>query len=154
MVARIPIFDGWQKAIKAGDESRAIPGPRLAFEESEILIGSILTLMKEHQVPALPIHDALIVPRSARDVATTVMKSVFEGRVGLVPFVKATHGHPRRPEPAYAIPGVTVRIWVNWVEPRVEVPGQCPTAGSRETYRLPAAPNSAPRCIAWPTRLE
>jgi hypothetical protein len=39
------------------------------YIESEAVIGSMLTLMRDHQVPSLPVHDSLIVPASKFNVA-------------------------------------------------------------------------------------
>jgi hypothetical protein len=41
----------------------------LMYIESEAVIGSMLTLMRDHQVPSLPVHDSLIVPASKFNVA-------------------------------------------------------------------------------------
>jgi hypothetical protein len=41
----------------------------LMYIESEAIIGAMLTLMRKHQVPSLPVHDSLIVPASKFNVA-------------------------------------------------------------------------------------
>lgn len=49
----------------------------LQFVESRILIETMLTLIREHRVPALPVHDSLIVPRSGLKHALPLLGAVF-----------------------------------------------------------------------------
>lgn len=64
-------------------------GLELMFRESEILIDVLLQLM-EARVVALPIHDAIIVPRSARDLAKATMEAVFRDHAGVEAVVDVT----------------------------------------------------------------
>ena len=54
------------------------------FEESEAVIQTMLALGND--IPSLPVHDSLIVPKSDADQAQFVLKSILEHRFG-VPFV-------------------------------------------------------------------
>ena len=54
------------------------------FEESEAVIQTMLAL-KRNDIPSIPVHDSLIVPKSDADQAQFVLKSVLEHRFG-VPF--------------------------------------------------------------------
>ncbi|QFS97322.1 hypothetical protein FIV06_07815 [Labrenzia sp. THAF191b] len=56
-------------------------GHRCQFLESQILVEVLLTL-KETNIIALPIHDAIIVPASAVATAKEVMLDVFKRRTG------------------------------------------------------------------------
>lgn len=53
----------------------------LMFQESEILI-DILLEMAPKDVPALPIHDAVIVPEYLKEIAAEVMDAVFRRHTG------------------------------------------------------------------------
>ena len=55
------------------------------FLESEAMIETIQTLI-EKDVPSLPVHDSLIVPRSRAEFAKQVITEVFQSRFN-VPFV-------------------------------------------------------------------
>jgi hypothetical protein len=47
------------------------------FRESEVMIATMVDLMRNHGVPGLVVHDSLIVPRSAISTAATVLKARF-----------------------------------------------------------------------------
>ncbi|WP_201829215.1 hypothetical protein [Microvirga zambiensis] len=56
MIANYPVLDAWgQVEIDWGD---------LMFRESEAVIGTMVHLIKAYQIPALPVHDSLLVPAS------------------------------------------------------------------------------------------
>jgi len=57
-------------------------GHNVQFIESEVMV-SVLLRLREDNIVALPIHDALVVPCSARVRAMVTMKSVFEDMVGV-----------------------------------------------------------------------
>ncbi|MET4493255.1 hypothetical protein [Bradyrhizobium sp. LA7.1] len=57
----------------------------LMYIESEAIIGAMLTLMREHQVPSLPVHDSLIVPVSKFKVAKEALIHHFRKQTGVVP---------------------------------------------------------------------
>lgn len=52
-------------------------GHYLMFMESSIMVSILLKLKREHDVVALPIHDAVVVPSSMEDKAREIMKEVF-----------------------------------------------------------------------------
>ena len=56
-------------------------GHHAQFLESQVMIRTLLDL-KEQGVVALPIHDAIIIPRSRAEVAARAMQGAFEGTVG------------------------------------------------------------------------
>ena len=56
MIAKYPVLGEWgQVKIDWGD---------LMFRESEAVIGTMVHLIKAYQIPALPVHDSLLVPVS------------------------------------------------------------------------------------------
>jgi hypothetical protein len=57
----------------------------LMYIESEAIIGTMLTLMRDHQVPSLPVHDSLIVPDSKFYVAKGVLIDQFRKQTQVVP---------------------------------------------------------------------
>jgi hypothetical protein len=57
-------------------------GHYVQFLESEVMVNVLLRL-REDNITALPIHDAIVVPCSAKARAMEVMKSVFEELVGV-----------------------------------------------------------------------
>jgi hypothetical protein len=57
----------------------------LMYIESEAIIGAMLVLMRDHQVPSLPVHDSLIVPSSKFSVAKGALVDHFRKQTGVVP---------------------------------------------------------------------
>jgi hypothetical protein len=60
----------------------------LTFRESEAVVGAVLELAREG-VPALPVHDSLIVPATREHMASAILISNFERVVGVQPRLKA-----------------------------------------------------------------
>jgi hypothetical protein len=57
----------------------------LMYIESEAIIGAMLELMRDHQVPSLPVHDSLIVPALRFNVAKGALIHHFRKQTGVVP---------------------------------------------------------------------
>jgi hypothetical protein len=57
-------------------------GHYVQFRESEVMVNVLLRL-REDNIVALPVHDAIIVPCSAKVRAMEIMKSVFEEIIGV-----------------------------------------------------------------------
>ncbi|MCK1266878.1 hypothetical protein IVB44_01505 [Bradyrhizobium sp. 49] len=57
----------------------------LMFVESEVIIGTMLTLMRDYEVPSLPVHDSLIIPASKFKVAKEALIHHFRKQTGAVP---------------------------------------------------------------------
>jgi hypothetical protein len=60
------------------------------FIESEVIVGSMLTLMREHGVPSMPVHDSLIAPRSKMELAQEVLREHFRRETGMLPRLDVT----------------------------------------------------------------
>ena len=60
VLERHPLLTRWGGKLKG----RVRGYGDLMFMESEAIIGAMLTLMRDHQIPSLPVHDSLIVPAS------------------------------------------------------------------------------------------
>jgi len=59
----------------------------LMFKESEAIIQTMLALIAAG-IPALPVHDSLIVPARAHDLAVVALTSSYEGAVGVKPGIE------------------------------------------------------------------
>lgn len=82
MLTQFPILNDWGVIpIKWG---------QLQHEESEVIIDAVHILATMHNIPALPVHDSLIMPLSAETIARTVLVQVFEKRFGSTPYIKTT----------------------------------------------------------------
>ena len=59
----------------------------LQFIESEAVIGTMLILMRKHNVPSLGMHDGIIVPRSKAELAKTILAHQYRKVVGVEPML-------------------------------------------------------------------
>ena len=57
----------------------------LIYLESEAIIGAMLTLMRDHQVASLPVHDSLVVPASKFKLAKEALVHNFRKQTGVLP---------------------------------------------------------------------
>ncbi|WP_306095581.1 hypothetical protein [Qipengyuania flava] len=57
----------------------------LQFIESCAVVDTVHYLAMEHGIPALPVHDSIIVPYSKKEVATSVLRTMFKKHVGVEP---------------------------------------------------------------------
>jgi hypothetical protein len=81
VLGRHPLLTRWGGELKG----RVRGYGDLMYTESEAVIGSMLTLMRDHQVPSLPVHDSLIVPASKFHVAKGVLVDQFRIQTGMIP---------------------------------------------------------------------
>lgn len=75
----LPVLKDW--------ETCSVRWGELQFLESQAVICAVGTLAFTHNVPALPVHDSIIVPESARSVAEDVLTRCFERWVGVKPYL-------------------------------------------------------------------
>jgi len=61
---------------------------QLMFTESRVVISTMLRLAREHNIPAAPVHDSLIVPRSKEVIAYRILDEQFAKIIGVVPTLK------------------------------------------------------------------
>lgn len=57
-------------------------GHKVQFRESQILV-ALLLQFKDEGIPALPVHDAVLVPHSMKDDARRIMLQVFKDQTGV-----------------------------------------------------------------------
>lgn len=72
-----PILKGLHKS--------KLTSTRLQAVESDILVDTLLALKREHGIPALPIHDCIIVRSDDIEVARSVYSGAFQIRAGITP---------------------------------------------------------------------
>lgn len=73
----LPFLSDWK--------SYGIGWADLQFWESEAIVNTVHELATIHGIPALPVHDSLIIPVSAQEKATEVLKRRFKDVVGIEP---------------------------------------------------------------------
>ena len=66
-------------------EENGLNSLRLQAIESDIMTATLLELVQAHQIPALPIHDCLLVSIKDADAAETVFKCNFKRIAGIEP---------------------------------------------------------------------
>jgi hypothetical protein len=81
VLERHPLLARWGGVIRG----RVYDWRDLMFIESEAIIGAMLTLMRNHQVPSLPVHDSLIVPASKFLVAKGALVHHFRMQTKVIP---------------------------------------------------------------------
>ena len=64
----------------------------LQLIESTAVIAAVKTLAFDHDIPALPLHDALIVPETKAEIAAQCLFDSFYKQVGIAPHITvSTH---------------------------------------------------------------
>ena len=69
-------------------------GHQTQFIESQVLVDVLLAL-KAHEITALPVHDAILVPASSQEKAREAMLTCFHRHTGLGGMVEVK-AHPQR----------------------------------------------------------
>jgi hypothetical protein len=62
----------------------------LMFRESRVIISTMLRLAREHNIPAAPVHDSLLVPRSKEEIAEQILNEQFTQIIGVKPTLKVS----------------------------------------------------------------
>ena len=60
----------------------------LMFIESEIIIGTMLELMRSYRIPCFSVHDSIIVRKIDQQIAMETLESQFLGRTSIEPRLK------------------------------------------------------------------
>ena len=47
------------------------------YDESVVMVSTMVDLMRDHGIPSLAVHDSLIVARSATSIAATALRDRF-----------------------------------------------------------------------------
>ena len=80
VLERHPLLARWGGEIRGRERGYG----DLMYLESEAIIGAMLMLMRDHQVPSLPVHDSLIVPETKFHVAKGALIHHFRKKTGVV----------------------------------------------------------------------
>ncbi|RZF63827.1 hypothetical protein EWE75_14445 [Sphingomonas populi] len=80
VLRKLPVLQGW--------DGNPIKWADLQFIESEIILATMLKLMKFCNAPSLPVHDSLIIPKDNTEMGTAFLKYCFKKKVGVDPYVK------------------------------------------------------------------
>jgi hypothetical protein len=81
VLQRHPLLERWGGIVRG----RVRDYGDLMFTESEVIIGTMLILMREHGVPSMPVHDSLIVPGHKAALATGLLSQQFLKVTGTKP---------------------------------------------------------------------
>lgn len=71
----------------------------LQFEESVVIVGTMLRLMRDHEIPAYAVHDSLVVSSSNADLTANKLKESFTAHLGTIPLIKINPPIRRAGEP-------------------------------------------------------
>jgi len=93
MEKKHPVFLTW--------DDQKITWADLMFAESEAILGTMLTLMDEHGVPSLCVHDSLIVGRPHLALAKGILEKRYQHVCGIKPVLK---DKGRQPAPGPSLP--------------------------------------------------
>ena len=80
----IRLLDRWGEPIGG----RAPTWADFQYDESVVIVSTMLRLMREHEVPSLAVHDSVIVPSSQSELAAEILKETFRGTLGTDPLIK------------------------------------------------------------------
>jgi hypothetical protein len=90
-----PLMARWGQPRKA----RVRTWADLMYYESVVMVSTMVDLMRDHGIPSLAVHDSLIAPQSAINIAATALKarflSVTQKEVQLTIHPKGAHGSLR-----------------------------------------------------------
>jgi hypothetical protein len=81
VLKRHPLLERWGGQIRG----RVRDYGDLMFVESQVIIGAMLELKRNHGVPSMPVHDSLIVPYTQRELAEQLLREQFRLKTGVVP---------------------------------------------------------------------
>ena len=76
----LPILRDWP--------TQSLTGFDLMYMESEAVIGTMLDLMREHQVPSLSVHDSIIVPVGRGTEASSILSERYRAVCGIRPYLQ------------------------------------------------------------------
>jgi hypothetical protein len=84
IIAHHPILERWGKPM----DGRVRTWADLMFDESRVIVDTMLWLMRNKDVPSLPVHDSPIVPQEHEDMAAKVLLAVYWGHLRVMPLIK------------------------------------------------------------------
>jgi hypothetical protein len=58
------------------------------FDESRVIVDTMLWLMREKNIPSLAVHDSLIVAQQHEEMAEKTLRAVYRGHLKVTPLIK------------------------------------------------------------------
>ena len=80
ILAHLPILKDWPE--------QPLTGFDLMYRESEAVIGTMLELMRQYEVPSLSVHDSIIVPANRAKDAASILGQRYERVAGISPYLQ------------------------------------------------------------------
>lgn len=84
IIAHHPILALWGQPL----EGRVRTWADLMFDESRVIVDTMLWLMRNKDVPSLAVHDSLIVPEEHEELTARTLSGVYWGHLRAVPLMK------------------------------------------------------------------
>ena len=81
---KYPTLEAWGRPLRGYTHSWA----DLMWRESNVMFGTMLDLMREHDTPSLSVHDSLIVPVGRTEIAREAIKARFQAQQEVEPLLK------------------------------------------------------------------
>ena len=79
ILKHLPVLADWEACpVRWGD---------LQYLESKVIVDAVHELATHHHIPALPLHDSLIVPAGNEAITRTVLEDCFERHIGVKPML-------------------------------------------------------------------
>ena len=83
-LTKYPALETWGQPLTC--DTRGWAG--LMWFEGQVMLSTMLKLMRDHEVPSLSVHDSLIVPISKAELAQTVLRETFQSMLHVTPQLK------------------------------------------------------------------
>ncbi|MCA6118130.1 hypothetical protein J6524_25105 [Bradyrhizobium sp. WSM 1738] len=90
IIAHHPILERWGQPIGG----RVRTWADLMFAESQVIVGTMVALMKMRAIPSLAVHDSLIVPQEHAAVTCEVLRSSYWYHLHAEPLIKVNRRSP------------------------------------------------------------
>ena len=84
VVAHHPILDLWGKPL----DGRVRTWADLMFDESRVIVDTMLWLQRQKDIPSLAVHDSLIVAQQHEELAVKTLRAVYRGHLKVTPLIK------------------------------------------------------------------
>jgi hypothetical protein len=83
-LTKYPALSAWGQPLRGVTHGWA----DLMWIESNGMLGTMLKLKREHQIPSLSVHDSILVPARSAETAQAVLKQQFQYQRGITPLLK------------------------------------------------------------------
>jgi hypothetical protein len=90
IIDRHPLLDRWGKPL----DGRVRTWADLMFDESRVIVDTMLWLMRRKDVPSLAVHDSLMVAQEHEELTAKTLRAIYFGHLKVVPLVKVNRPAP------------------------------------------------------------